>query len=176
MPQKIKTMRTSNLSTKNWLWQWHPIICRVTKEIKVKKSAQFSSKYGIDMAASFHIVITVNEFWHMLQSDIITIMFTTSFWWTDSPTSQFLLPFHFTEHVFCPFKEVRYFWTLVISLCRVQYFCFCIWCNVFTNLRNRKNNLLQGSVLTNNLQHETIYESWWTLAPLRDFSLSLLIF
>lgn len=165
MPQKIKTMRTSNLNTKNWLWQWHPIICRVTKEIKVKESAQFSSKYGSVFSHSCYSkgVLTHAAVRH---SNISVY----SLWWADSPTSQFLLPFHFAEHVFRPLKEVRYFGTLVISLCRVQYFCFRIWCDVFTNLRNGKNNLLQGSILTNNLQNETTRVMMYFCTTTRLFS------
>ena len=71
-------------------------------------------------------------------------------------TSEFLLPFHFVEHVVDALEEGSHFGSLVVALRRVEHPHLRIPSQIFANLRYGEDDLLHRPIVTNYLLTESL--------------------
>ena len=79
--------------------------------------------------------------------------------------TQPFLPIHFLKHIIGLCKEISDLGTLIVPFSLVKYFIFLVNWEVFTKFGNRKDDLLQGSVVSNNFNLSCVFiiisQSFW---------------
>ena len=69
--------------------------------------------------------------------------------------TQLLLPLHLREHLVCAHEEVAHLAALLVALRRHAHVVLRLGSQVLADLRDRKHNLLHGSILTHDLSQNT---------------------